>query len=101
MPSRRLAVALAGLLFAPALAAAQPPAPPQPPPQPPPAFDAADDQAVRAAVTRYFALFTAKDYAGFSSVFTAPFVMSGRQLETLPDLGAVVARYQALRERMD
>jgi hypothetical protein len=34
-------------------------------------------------------------------VFTAPFVMSGRQFQTLPDLDAVTAQYRGVRERLD
>jgi hypothetical protein len=101
MKPRRLAsLAALPLLLLAGPALAQPQAP-QPAPQPAPMFTPADAAAARAVIDRYFAAFSAKDYATFRQVFTAPYVWGGRQFTTLPTLDDVVQRYQAIRSPLE
>jgi hypothetical protein len=97
MKQRRLAILAALPLFLAGPVLAQPQAPRQPPPM----FGPADATAARAVIDRYFAAFSAKDYATFREVFTAPYVWGGRQFSTLPTLDDVVQRYQGIRNPLD
>lgn len=96
MDRRRLLALVASLAF-PWTAAAQP-ASPQPQQ---PMFSEADAAAAKATIDRYFAAFSVRDYPAFRQVFTVPYLMGGRALETLPTLDAVMQRYLAVRERLD
>jgi hypothetical protein len=69
--------------------------------QPRPMFSAADAADATAVVHRYFAAFTAKDCGTMRAVFNAPYLMGGRELTALPDLDAVLQRYQAIRGPLD
>ena len=91
MPTRRFALAaVMALAAAPAFAQAKR--------TPPPMFSDADAAAVRTLIDRYFTAFSVKDYATFAQVFTAPYLMAGREgLATIPTVEGVVERYKAIR----
>lgn len=91
---RRLALLFVGLALIAVPAAAQAPAPP-------PMFSPADAAAATAVIHRYFAAFTAKDYAVFREVFNAPFLQTGRQITTIPTLDGVMQLYEGIRNPLD
>jgi hypothetical protein len=69
--------------------------------QPVPQFTATDRSEIPAVIHRYFAAFTAKDYASFGEYFQAPFVGYGREPGIVPTFDEVLKRYQSIRDPLD